>query len=76
MHDTPLKWRMCSLLEDAMATEGLNQTAFAGRMGLSRQRVSAVLRREPALDTLDRWAQAMGWRWEVQLVKDDDVDQS
>lgn len=63
---------MLTLLEVRMKREGISQTELSERVGSRISMVNRVFRRRQkivSVQRLDYWALALGYKWEVRLVK-------
>ena len=59
----PVDLRVAAILNDAVAASGLSHRTIAGRIGISQNRVSKILRAEtpaPTIGELDAIAEAVG----------------
>jgi len=67
-----LEYRVASQMLKARARAGLTQDAVAARMGTTKSAVSRLEsagKHAPSLETLKRYAQAVGCELQVRLVK-------
>ena len=67
-----LEYQVASQMLKARARAGLTQDAVAERMGTTKSAISRLegaAKHAPSLDTLDRYAKAVGCKLQVKLVR-------